>query len=119
MPNPNFLADECTYTETIEFVRGLGFDVIRIQDLGLREAPDPVIFAKAQELGRVLLTNDQGFADIRAYPPSTHCGIVVLKLTGYNATPQVHAVLQDLLSQEKDMQKALYVVDRNKWRKRT
>ncbi len=28
-----FLADECTYTETIEFVRKVQFDVIRVQDL--------------------------------------------------------------------------------------
>lgn len=114
-----FLADECTYTETIEVVRRLGFDIVRAQDLGLREAPDPLVLAKAQELKRVLLTNDQGFGDVRAYPPSRYCGIIVLKLKDYQSTPDVHAVLQDLLNREKDLEKALFIVDRNKWRKRT
>ncbi|MFH1609073.1 MAG: DUF5615 family PIN-like protein [Candidatus Bipolaricaulota bacterium] len=119
MPKPRFLADECTYTETIEFVRGLGFEVIRIQDLGLREAPDPVILAKAQELDCVLLTNDQGFGDIRLYPPSDHKGIVVLKLADYRSTAKVHAVLKDLLNKEKDLRRALFMADHTKWRKRT
>ena len=114
-----FLADECTYTETIEFVRKLQFDVIRVQDLHLGGAPDPQIFAKAQELKRVLLTNDRGFGDVRAYPPSSHHGIVVLKLTDYKSTLEVHAVLKDLLSREKDLKGALFTVSRNKWRKRT
>ena len=100
-------------------MRGLGFEVRRVQDLGLREQPDPVIFAKAQELGCVLLTNDQGFGDIRAYPPSTHQGIVVLKLADYRSTPQVHEVLRELLHQEPELSKALFIVDRNKYRKRT
>jgi predicted nuclease of predicted toxin-antitoxin system len=96
MPTPRFFADECVYTETIEFVRGLGFEVLRAQDLGLREAPDPIILAKAQELNCVLLTNDHGFGDLRLYPPPDHEGIVVLKLADYHSTPKVHAVLRNL-----------------------
>lgn len=114
-----FLADECVYTETIEFIRKLQFDVVRVQDLHLGGAPDPQIFAKAQELKRVLLTNDRGFGDIRAYPPSSHHGIMVLKLADYKSVPDVHAVLKDLLGREKDLNRVLFIVNRNKWRKRT
>jgi hypothetical protein len=31
--------------------------------------------------GRLLLTLDRGLGDIRAYPPGTHAGIVVVRLT--------------------------------------
>ncbi len=47
---PQFLVDECTYQETIEFLRDLGFDVIRVQDLGLRGASDREVLIKAQQL---------------------------------------------------------------------
>ena len=116
---PRFLVDECTYQETIEFLRDLGFDVIRVQDLGLRGASDREVLIKAQQLGRVLLTNDLGFADIRRYPPSSHGGIIILRLKNYSSVADVHSVLRDLLDKEKRFRGALFIVDHHKWRKRT
>jgi hypothetical protein len=43
-------------------------------------ASDGEVFRKAQQLQATLVTNDQGFGDIRAYPPSSHHGIIVLKM---------------------------------------
>jgi len=116
---PRFLADECVYQETIDLLRGRGFDVVRVQDLGLGGASDREVLLKAQELDRVLLTNDLGFSDIRSYPPSRYRGIIVLKLRDYSSIADVHTVLQDLLAKEKRLAGALFIVDRRKWRKRT
>lgn len=74
MPKPKFLADECAFIETVRLMRELGFQVERIQDLGMIGAKDSDIFAKAQETKTILITNDKGFGDIRAYPPSSHHG---------------------------------------------
>jgi len=38
-------------------------------------ASDGEIFQKAQQLQATLVTNDQGFGDVRTYPPSSHHGI--------------------------------------------
>jgi len=116
---PSFLADECVYQETIDFLRSRGFDVVRVQDLGLGGASDREVFTKAQELNLVLLTNDLGFSDIRSYPPSGHRGIIVLRLRDYRSVADVHAVLGDLLASEERFAGALFIVDRHKWRKRT
>jgi len=116
---PRFLADECVYQETIDLLRNRGFDVVRVQNLSLRGAPDREVLLKAQELERVLLTNDLGFGDIRRYSPSGFKGIIILKLKDYGSMADVHAVLQDLLAKERRFAGALFIVDRHKWRKRT
>jgi predicted nuclease of predicted toxin-antitoxin system len=71
-----FLADECTFTSTIQLMRGLGLQVQRVQELGMIGAGDPEVFRKAQQLQAVLVTNDQGFGDVRVYPPSSHQGVI-------------------------------------------
>ena len=65
MPNLKFLADECTFIQTVRLMRKLGFQVKRIQDLGMIGAKDSDIFTKAQEIKATLVTNDKGFGDIR------------------------------------------------------
>ena len=41
---------------------------------------DPVVIAKAQELGAVLVSLNGDFADIVAYPPGNYLGIVAIQL---------------------------------------
>jgi len=43
----------------------------------------------------VLITLDRGLGDIRAYPPGTHAGIVVLRLADQSA-PTVTDAITDL-----------------------
>ena len=63
-------------------MRDCGCDVVRIQELGMAGASDAAVYRQAQENEAVLVTTDQGFGDVRTYPPSEHHGIIVLK-TGY------------------------------------
>lgn len=116
---PRFLADEDVFTATVQLMRGLGVSVERVQELSLRGAKDPEVFRKAQELDAVLITNDQGFGDIRAYPPSSHRGIIVLKMDPDPRKVQaVHRVLRELLKREQRFERTLLVVDTSKYRKR-
>ena len=71
-PDVLFLADECTFAQTVRQMEALGCDVRRVQDVGLSGAPDAVVFRRAQETNSVLVTTDRGFGDIRTYPPSSH-----------------------------------------------
>lgn len=43
-------------------------------DEGLSGAKDPVVFTAICADGRMLLTLDRGFGDVRAYPPGSHPG---------------------------------------------
>lgn len=114
-----FLADECTFAQTVRLMRDLGFHVERIQDLGMIGAGDSAIFAKAQEIRAVLVTNNKGFGDIRAYPPSSHHGVIVLKIPpNPQAVRRVHQVLSRLLGNEACFEGILFIVDAKKYRKR-
>lgn len=57
-----------------------GHDVDTARAEGLRGADDPAVLAGATADGRLLLTLDRGLGDIRAYPPGTHAGVLVIRL---------------------------------------
>ncbi len=115
-----FLADECTFTATVRLMRDLGFQVQRVQELSMTGAADMDVFQKAQQLQAVLVTNDQGFGDVRTYPPSSHQGVIVLKMEPDPKKVQaVHRVLKELLKKEQRFERCLFVVDTSTYRKRT
>ena len=55
-----------------DILRGLlrrnpGLDIVRVQDVGLRHAPDPIVLEWAAQEGRVLLTHDRNTVTKYAY----------------------------------------------------
>ena len=61
-------------------LRSAGHDVATVAEEGLSGADDPPVLEKAALEGRLLMTFDKDFADIRHYPIGTHAGIVVFRL---------------------------------------
>jgi predicted nuclease of predicted toxin-antitoxin system len=57
-----------------------GHDVHTIPDEDLVGRPDADVWRACVAEHRMLVTFDLGFGDIRAYPPATHSGVVVLRL---------------------------------------
>ncbi len=57
----------------------LQHDVVTVLDENLLSQPDPVVAAAANGEGRVLLTLDLEFADLRKYPPGSHPGIILFR----------------------------------------
>lgn len=91
----------------------------RIQDSRLIGAADSVVFSRAQETESVLVTNDKGFGNTGAYPPSSHYGVIVLKVRADpESVRRVHDVLRKLLESEVRFRGTLFIVDANKYRKR-
>jgi predicted nuclease of predicted toxin-antitoxin system len=67
----------------VEFTAALdaaGHDASDIVQQQMKGAHDPDVAAVCQREGRVLVTLDLDFADIRAYPPAEYPGIVVLRV---------------------------------------
>jgi predicted nuclease of predicted toxin-antitoxin system len=114
-----FLADECTFTQTVRLIRDHGCEVVRVQDVDLSGVPDAEVFQAAQERNAVLVTTDRGFGDIRTYPPSSHHGIIVLKVSpDPEQVRAVHRTLRQLLDTEELFSGTLFIVDEQKYRKR-
>jgi predicted nuclease of predicted toxin-antitoxin system len=62
------------------WLREQGEDVSNIHEESLVGEDDPPVLEAALSEGRTFLTFDLDFADVRNYPPGTHCGIVVFRL---------------------------------------
>lgn len=87
-----FKLDENLPVSSAAILTSVGHDVYTVTDEDLIGAPDRDAVAAATAAGRILVCLDRGLGDIRAYPPGSHAGIVVLRLTDQSAVSAIKAV---------------------------
>ena len=80
-----FKLDENLPVSSTAILTSAGHDVDTVTQEGLIGAPDRDVVTAATAAGRILISLDRGLGDIRAYPPGSHAGIVVLRLTAQSA----------------------------------
>jgi predicted nuclease of predicted toxin-antitoxin system len=90
-----FKLDENLPVSSARALTGRGHDVDTVTAEGLTGAGDPDVVAAAAAEARVLITLDRGMGDIRSYPPGSHAGIVVLRLSDQSA-PAVREAVTEL-----------------------
>jgi predicted nuclease of predicted toxin-antitoxin system len=56
-----------------------GHDAVTVVAQGWRGLADNELWLRIQAEGRWLITADKEFADLRRYPPGSHCGVVLLR----------------------------------------
>jgi predicted nuclease of predicted toxin-antitoxin system len=91
--------DENIPSSAQEILARAHHDVDSVLDEGLRGASDRDVLRAAATAGRLLITLDRGFGDIRQYPPGAHAGIVVLRPAGQSAAT-VRSALRELISHD-------------------
>lgn len=74
-----FKTDENMPIEAADDLRQAGHDAMTVADQHLAGQPDVRVADVCKAEGRVVVTLDLDFADIRAYPPSDYAGIIVLR----------------------------------------
>ena len=72
--------DENLPADLASCLRQAGHDVVDVVEERLGGKDDAPILKAATKEGRILMTFDLDFADIRHYPPGSHAGIVVFRL---------------------------------------
>ncbi len=75
-----FKTDENLPIEVAITLREARFDAETVLDEALSGTADEILAAHARSEARVLVTLDLDFANIQAYPPCRHAGIIVLRL---------------------------------------
>ena len=75
-----FKTDENLPIEAAVALRAAGHDALTVIDEGLAGYSDHDVCEVCRKEGRILITLDWDFADIRAYPPGDLPGIIVLRL---------------------------------------
>ena len=88
----NFKFDENLPASSATVLAAAGHDIDTVGAEGLAGAPDRGVVAAATAAGRILITLDQGMGDIRTYPPSSHAGIVVLRVNDQSAATVTQAI---------------------------
>jgi predicted nuclease of predicted toxin-antitoxin system len=74
-----FKIDENLPVEVAGDLRDAGYDADTVYGEGIAGTPDSMVIERARSEGKVLLTLDKGIADLRAYPPERHAGIVLFR----------------------------------------
>ncbi len=75
-----FKLDENLPVELADMFREAGHDAVTVLDQDLRGARDPDLASACMREGRVIVTFDTDFADIRTYPPGAYPGFVIFRL---------------------------------------
>jgi predicted nuclease of predicted toxin-antitoxin system len=91
-----FKVDENLPTEHAAMLQDAGHEADTVADQKLTGSDDSVLFERCQAEGRILLTLDLDFGNVRAYPPKSHFGIVVFRSRTQDK-PTLVALLKRLL----------------------
>jgi predicted nuclease of predicted toxin-antitoxin system len=112
-------ADECVYAITTKTLREWGHDVETAQEAGLSGHEDNELLQYATSQNRILISIDMDFSNAFRFIPSSHSGIIILKIRPATIE-DVHQVLRQLLESfsEDKLRKSLVMVDRTKYRVR-
>jgi predicted nuclease of predicted toxin-antitoxin system len=102
-----------------EHLRHHGFDAETVSEEKLSGKEDVDLFERCQEEERILITLDLDFANVRAYPPSLHAGIIVFRPRTQDK-PTLIALLQRFIPilQTKSPNRQLWIVEMDRIRYR-
>ncbi len=87
-----------------------GHDVDTVLEEGLAAERDDVIWQAAQSSGRLLITQDMDFSDIRKFLPGTHHGIVLIRLRDPSRKALIARVAGLFESEQTDKWSGCFVV---------
>ena len=107
-----FKLDENLPGALVKLFAEAGHDAVTVAGQEMVGASDPHIAAVCRDEGRVIVTLDMDFADIRNYPPQDYTGMVVFRLSRHGPG-RVLAVAARLIEAlpETSLQGQLWIVE--------
>ncbi len=113
------LLDNCIPGKTGKLLQEAGFSIITLKELGKSSASNSEVLYLARTNEALLLTCDLDFSNILIYPPGSHCGIIVLKISAATERPVYSVLLKALEELDPSLlSRSLVIVDKNKYRLR-
>jgi predicted nuclease of predicted toxin-antitoxin system len=107
-----FKLDENMPESLVIDLSAVGHDAATCRQEGIGGGGDPAIASHALTEGRILVTFDLDFSDIRRYPPGSHPGMVIFRLHSQDI-PSCRLAFSRLLAgvPEPDFQGNLIIVE--------
>ena len=103
--------DENLPIEVAEAMRAAGHDALSVLEQDLGGWADPGIAEICRSEGRVLVSLDTDFADVRAYPPQDYPGILVIRLKSQDKPSLLEVVPRILrMLQFEEIDRRLWIV---------
>lgn len=75
------VSDICVPDGVHEYLRGRGWDIVRVKDFGFDNQPDENVWEFARSTRRVLVSADYDFRRFRQFPVSNHPGCIMVNIT--------------------------------------
>jgi predicted nuclease of predicted toxin-antitoxin system len=112
-----FKIDENLPVEFVAILVNAGHDAQTVGAEHLSGTDDEILFNHCQAEERILMTLDLDFANVQAYPPGSHAGIVVLR-PGSQDKPALLTLLTRMLPMlnSTSPSQQLWIVERNRVR---
>ncbi len=106
-----FLIDQDVYAATVEFLRGVGHDVVTAGERGMSRSADTELLRVAREENRIFVTRDRDFGGL-VFVQELGVGVVYLRVLP-TTLQAVHAELGRVLGyyQEGELLGAFVVVE--------
>ena len=106
-----FLVDENLSERVAEVLVENGHDAIHVRDIGLERADDPVVMARAEAEGRVVVSADTDFGAILARSGNRAPSVILFRMAGQRrAWSQAALVLANLPQVAGDLEAGALVV---------
>jgi predicted nuclease of predicted toxin-antitoxin system len=107
-----FKIDENLPSEYVAVLRQAKHDADTVRDEGLGGKIDEIIADFCQSEGRVIVTLDRDFSDIRMYPPDRYPGIIAISVTR-QSKPRLLDILHRIVAllETEPLQNRLWVVE--------
>ena len=114
-----FKTDENLPVEVARLFTSHGHDATTVEEQDLGGTTDPEVAAACGSEGRILVTLDTDFSDIRQYPPGSHPGIIVFRISRQDKV-SILGVTRRLLQAltDQDPRGVLWIVDNRRIRVR-
>ena len=115
-----FKIDENIPLEVTEIFNTNGYNCENVYQEKLNGKSDIKLSLKCKKEGRVLITLDLDFSDIRAYPLQDYPGFIILRLNNQSKENIISLVKQVIPKiKEDDLKNCLWIVDKKKIRIRS
>ena len=102
--------DENLPAELADLFAAAHHDVHTVLGESLAGRDDPTIFGAAASEGRILVTQDLDFSDLRQFKPGTHAGVVLIRLRDPSRRRLIARVRQVLASESLESWAGFFVV---------